>query len=47
MIEITSEMLDIIEQVKGKRNPNLWDNRCESAMKSEKAKKLEKKAKKS
>ena len=26
MTEITDEMLDIIEQVKGKRNPNLWDH---------------------
>ena len=33
MIEITEEMLDIIEQLKGKRNPNLWDNRCETALK--------------
>ena len=32
MIEITNEMLDIIEQVKGKRNPLLWDNRCETAL---------------
>ena len=29
MIEITEEMLDIIEAVKGKRNPALWDPRCE------------------
>jgi len=29
MIEITDEMLDIIEAVKGKRNPALWDVRCE------------------
>ena len=29
MIEITDEMLDIIEKVKGKRNPSLWDPRCE------------------
>ena len=47
MTEITSEMLDIIEQVKGKRNPDLWDNRCESAMKRKKTEKLEKKVKKS
>ena len=32
MIEITDEMLDIIEKVKGKRNPALWDNRCEQNM---------------
>ena len=29
MIEITDKMLDIIEKVKGKRNPALWDPRCE------------------
>ena len=29
MIEITDEMLNIIEKVKGKRNPALWDPRCE------------------
>ena len=29
MIEITDEMLDVIEAVKGKRNPALWDNRCQ------------------
>ena len=29
MIEVTEEMLDIIEAVKGKRNPALWDPRCE------------------
>ena len=29
MIEITEEMLDAIEAVKGKRNPALWDPRCE------------------
>ena len=47
MTEITSEMLDIIEQVKGKRNPALWDNRCESAMKRKNLEKLDKKDKKS
>jgi hypothetical protein len=29
MLEITPEMLDAIEAVKGKRNPALWDPRCE------------------
>ena len=29
MIEITDKMLDVIEKVKGKRNPALWDTRCE------------------
>ena len=28
MTEITDKMLDIIEKVKGKRNPALWDPRC-------------------
>ncbi len=28
-MEITEEMLDIIEKVKGKRNPALWDPRCQ------------------
>ena len=32
MIEITDEMLDVIEKVKGKRNPALWDNRCQQYM---------------
>jgi hypothetical protein len=27
-MEITLEMLDVIELVKGKRNPRLWDPRC-------------------
>jgi len=35
MIEITEEMLDIIEKVKGKRNPALWDPRCESYQRSQ------------
>ena len=47
MTEITDTMLDIIEQVKGKRNPALWYNRCESAMKRKNAEKLDKKTKKS
>ena len=29
MTEITEEMMDAIEAVKGKRNPALWDPRCE------------------
>ena len=36
MIEITDEMLDIIEKVKGKRNPSLWDPRCELYMRNNK-----------
>jgi len=34
MTEITDEMLDVIEKVKGKRNPALWDNRCEQYMRN-------------
>ena len=29
MTKITEEKLDVIEKVKGKRNPALWDPRCE------------------
>ena len=29
MTEITDEMLDIIEKIKGKRKAALWDIRCE------------------
>ena len=32
MTEITDAMLDIIEKVKGKRTPALWDNRCQQYM---------------
>jgi hypothetical protein len=28
-MEITEEMLDVIEKVKGSRNPGLWDPRCQ------------------
>ena len=31
-MEITKEMLDIIEEVKGKRNPSLWDMRCQQRL---------------
>ncbi len=44
-MEITEEMLDIIEKVKGKRNPALWDPRCKQYMRKMKegsAKKPEK-----
>ena len=34
MIEITDEMLDIIEKLKGKRNPALWDPRCKELIKA-------------
>ena len=36
MTKITDEMLDVIEKVKGKRNPALWDNRCEQYMRNNK-----------
>ena len=31
-MELTTEQLDAIEAVKGKRNPALWDPRCEQYM---------------
>ena len=34
MTAISDEMLDIIEKVKGKRNPSLWDPRCEQYMRN-------------
>ena len=34
MTEVTPEMLDVIEKVKGKRNPALWDPRCEQYMRN-------------
>ena len=39
MTEITEEMLDIIEKVKGKRNPALWDPRCKQYMAKQQTKK--------
>ena len=36
MTEITDEMLDIIEKVKRKRNPALWDPRFEQYMRNNK-----------
>ena len=39
-LEITEEMLDVIEAVKGRRNPAYWDSRCKRYM--EKQKKLKK-----
>ena len=46
-MEITEEMLDAIEAVKGKRNPAYWDGRCRRYMeKQENLKKDVKKAKK-
>ena len=31
-MELTKEQLDAVEAVKGKRNPALWDYRCEQYM---------------
>ena len=31
-LEITEEMLNAIEAVKGRREPNYWDNRCKRYM---------------
>tara|TARA_R100000152_G_C6659067_1_gene98468 strand:+ start:34 stop:183 length:150 start_codon:yes stop_codon:yes gene_type:complete len=31
-MSLTDEQLDAIEAVKGKRNPELWDPRCEQYM---------------
>ena len=46
-MEITEQMLDAIEAVKGKRNPAYWDNRCRRYMETqEKLKKDVKKHKK-
>jgi len=38
MIEITDEMLDVIEAVKGRREPQYWDNQCRRYMKKQQAK---------
>jgi len=45
MIEITEEMLDAIEEVKGRREPQYWDPQCKRYF--EKNKKDVKKQKKS
>ena len=48
MIEFTEEMLDAIEAVKGYRNPQYWDPRCERYYnEQQKTKKDVKKTKKS
>ena len=36
MIEITEEMLDAIEAVKGRREPQYWDPRCRRYMEENK-----------
>ena len=46
-MDITEQMLDAIEAVKGRRDPAYWDNRCKRYMqKQENFKKDVKKAKK-
>ena len=34
-LEITEEMLDVIEAVKGRREANYWDNKCKRYMESQ------------
>ena len=47
-MEITEEMLDAIEAVKGRREPQYWDNQCRRFMeKQELSKKAVKKQEKS
>ena len=38
-MEITEEMLDIIEKVKGRREPQYWDNQCKRFMEKQQANK--------
>ena len=35
-MEITEEMLDVIEAVKGRREPQYWDNQCRRYMEKQK-----------
>jgi len=42
-MEVTEEMLDVIEIVKGKRNPGLWDPRCQQYFDNQRTKKTKKK----
>ena len=35
-MEITEEMLDVIEAVKGRREPQYWDNKCKRFMEKQK-----------
>ena len=47
-LEITEEMLDAIEVVKGRRDPAYWDGRCKRYMESQQNCKIDvKKTKKS
>ena len=36
-MEITEKMLDVIEAVKGKREPQYWDNQCRRFMEKQEA----------
>ena len=36
MIEITEEMLDAIEAVKGRRDPKYWDHQCRRYLEKQK-----------
>ena len=36
-MEITEKMLDIIEAVKGRREPQYWDNQCRRYMEKQEA----------
>ena len=36
MIEITEEMIDAIEAVKGRRDPNYWDPQCRRYLEKQK-----------
>ena len=36
MSELSTEILDAIEAVKGKRNPALWDARCKQYLENNK-----------
>ena len=38
-MEITKEMLDVIEVVKGRREPQYWDNQCRRYMEKQQANK--------
>ena len=38
-MEITEEMLDVIEAVKGRREPQYWDNQCRRYMETQQANK--------
>ena len=42
MIEITKEMLDAIEAVKGRRDPKYWDPQCRRYLEKQKTKAVKK-----